>query len=169
MQVQPYIFIVVICLVLLIVFLIARKVLTEFIKRSHEINRKDYENDLQKQKNGLRKHIEEKAADNPNSENNLLIDLSRSGAISILDEVERCIDDENVDDAVKWLLYASNTLPDRQDFKIKLAELYFKLGDRDQFTALFEKLHAELGTDNELLTRLLVMAKKIIPDHSLVK
>ncbi len=93
--------------------------------------------------------------------------LSQSGALTIGAEVKRCIDAEKWDEAIKWLLHASDALPDRTDFKVTLAELYAKTDDRDNFTTLFEKLYVDIDDTSDDMTRLLQVARDYVPEHAI--
>lgn len=93
-------------------------------------------------------------------------DLSQSGALTIDAEVIRCIDAEKWDEAIKWLLHASAALPERTDFKVTLAEVYAKTEDRENFTALFEKLYVDIDDSSEHMVRLLHVAREFIPHHA---
>ena len=93
--------------------------------------------------------------------------LSHSGAVTIGAEVKRCIDAELWDEAISWLLHASDALPDRTDFKVTLAEVYAKTDDRENFTALFEKLYVDIDDTSEDMERLLRVARDFVPEHAI--
>ena len=95
--------------------------------------------------------------------------LSQSGALTIGAEVKRCIDAEKWDEAIKWLLHASDALPDRIDFKVTLAEIYAKGDDRENFTALFEKLYVDIDDSSEDFARLVKIARDFIPEHTVFR
>lgn len=113
----------------------------------------------------LQRRIAEKAAAAAPTKPEEHIDLSESGAIFINDEIDRCIETKNWDDAVKWAAHAIQSRPDYMEFKIKLAEVYCQAGYRDEFTELFEELQQTLGEESDLRARLSAMAHEIIPDH----
>ena len=102
----------------------------------------------------------------PEQEQKVLIeDLSQSGAITIGAEVTRCIAAEKWDEAIKWLLHATDSLPDSDEFKVTLAEVYAKAGEPDNFIPLFEKLYVDLPDNSEHKKRLMTIARAFVPDH----
>ena len=60
-------------------------------------------------------------------------------------------------------------LPDRDDFKVTLAEIHAKARNRDKFAPLFEALHVKLANNGEQKDRLLAIAAAFVPDHPLVQ
>jgi len=96
-------------------------------------------------------------------------DLSQSGAITIEAEIDRCVAAERWDEAIKWSLHAIQALPDRDEFKVRLAEIYAKAENREKFVPLFEALQPKLAENDEQKERLLAIATSFVPDHPLVQ
>lgn len=93
------------------------------------------------------------------------VDLSESGVVSVGDEIDRCIAAGLWDEALKWSHHAIDSRPDSIKFKMKLAEVYFGAGSKDEFRVLFDELHDQLPEGSELRDKLCAMATEIIPDH----
>lgn len=96
-------------------------------------------------------------------------DLSSSGALTIQVEIDRCVAAERWDEAVSWAVHAVEALPDKDEFKVTLAEVYAKAGDIDKFTPLLELLQPKLQHDKQQHDRLLLIAMKVVPDHPLIE
>lgn len=96
-------------------------------------------------------------------------DLTHSGALSVQEEIDRCVASGLWDEAVKWSLHAIDARPDRHEFKVKLAEIYSWSGNREEFTQLFEELHEHLPEDDALRRQLFSAARETIPDHPLLQ
>jgi len=92
-------------------------------------------------------------------------DLSQSGMVSIQGEIDRCIAAERWDEAISWAQHAVESRPERNDLKVKLAEIYHHAGDREGFMELFEELKGKLGEDHDLRRQLISMARKTMPGH----
>ena len=72
------------------------------------------------------------------------------------------------DQAVDLLKPAVASHPDRNDYLAKLLEAHHATGDKAAFVADAEKLHNQIGADDEgLWQRAVVMGKDIAPEHSL--
>lgn len=91
--------------------------------------------------------------------------LSQSGMVSIQGEIDRCITAERWDEAIAWAQHAVDARPDNPEFKFKLAELYFRAGEREAFMQLFDDLKGKLGNNHELRRRLISMARKTMPER----
>ncbi len=121
----------------------------------------------------LRRQITEKssavAATNTKTDDAVHDELSFSGALSVRDEINRCVTESRWDEAINWSHHAIETSPDKREFQVKLAEIYSWSGKREEFTKLFEELHGTLGDRSELREKLLAAAKETIPDHALLQ
>ena len=90
-------------------------------------------------------------------------DLSQSGMVSVQEEINRCIAAGRWDEAIAWAQHAVDARPDRPEFKVKLAEIYHRAGEREAFMALFDELKGKLGDNHELRRQLIAMARKTMP------
>ena len=148
-------------LVAIILVAIARLAYQAYCVRRDEIRKTAREQSLKQQ-------IAQKAEKSVNTEDEKIFDLSVSGVTSINDEINSCLAMGQYDEAIKWSLQLIETRPEQLEFQVKLAEVYWKAGDQEQFTTLFEELYQKLTDETALNTILTNIAKEYIPNHPLL-
>ena len=87
-------------------------------------------------------------------------DLSESGAISIDQQINICMEAGNWVDAEKWTLHAMESRPDRPHFKVKLAEIYQQMGETEKYRKVVGGLLDSLPKDDDLRQKLIDLAKR---------
>jgi hypothetical protein len=119
-----------------------------------------------------RRRIEAKIAENPpeieKAPEPIDNDLSDSGVISVGDEIDRFIAAGLWGEALKWSNHALDSRPDSIKFRMKLAEVHFGIGSKEEFRILFDDLREQVPEGSDLHDKLYAMAIEILPDHPAV-
>lgn len=104
------------------------------------------------------------------SQSQLLSGLTESGVFSLLDVVDSCVANGQFDQALQWTRHAIRTSPGAHEFEVKLAEVYYKMGDLEGFLPLTQKLHEKLHKTHPVLwEKVVCMGSELIPMHPLFR
>jgi hypothetical protein len=102
------------------------------------------------------------------SRSEFLSGLTESGVFSLLDVVDTCIANGQFDQALQWTRHAIRTSPGAYEFEVKLAEVYYKMGDLEGFLPLTQRLHEKLHQSHpQLWQKVVRMGSEIVPMHPL--
>jgi pilus assembly protein FimV len=94
--------------------------------------------------------------------------LSDSGILSVIEMMEALVSGGNFAEAEKWALNAIHNHPSDLEVPLKLAEVYYRGGQKSAFVALVGKLSARTGSlPPERWRAVLKMGRELVPDHPL--